>query len=507
MEPEQVGKIKASFIEADSNGDGKIDSKEVKLVLEKVLGEKVNNEVVDTFYEEVTKDKAGFVGLDEFLDCFNRLHNESSKEGEGSRKRGQTDLARFFKNLSNRQGSKTSVAADREALGKFVLSSESDKIKGDIVNLLNKYEVGSQKYVVFQIYINRIFAVDDVEQQINMDMYLKLNWRDTHWIGKTDEEFQETEHKPEWWAPGVEVSNAIDLEKQTEEEEAFWLEIPEDGILAYTQRYIGTVSTHMDLHQFPFDKQLITINFESFHWKESDMKMVVLPSFILQPRPPPGGSWKAMSNEVKLHDWAVDEIAVKEKPQRYEFEDRTYSRVQVRLKLARSYRYYFLRILVVIWLIVIMSWSVFFCDPGDLSGRLAITVTLFLAAVAFQFVIGSSLPKVPYNTLLDQHMLVSYAYIATTAIEEIIIYHVCNSGLNETADIIHGEWWFALTFALSYLTYNIQWVAVSLSVRHSNIRYRDPALLLEEEDEEEDILEGVDPSSETKDSSNLRLMV
>lgn len=83
-----------------------------------------------------------------------------------------------------------------------------------------------------------------------------------------------------WWTPGVEVTNAISLNKETPEEEAYvlfslslsflysvlrmrmcvnvretvfslglryWIEFPKYGILAYTQRYIGTIYSCISL--------------------------------------------------------------------------------------------------------------------------------------------------------------------------------------------------------------------------------------------------------------------
>jgi len=110
---------------------------------------------------------------------------------------------------------------------------------------------------------------------------------------------------------------------------------------------------------------------------------------------------------------------------------------------------------------------------------------------------------VPYNTLLDQHVLVSYAYIAATLIEEIIVYQVSQAALYQRSPLIFGEWWFALAFALSYLGYNIQWVLVSLAVRHRNVRYRDPAALLEEEEDED---EKEDIGGESSSHDNVRLV-
>lgn len=458
-----VEKIKTAFSQLDKNGVGEINTVEVKGAMELLLGEKVADEDVEEFMNKVDTDKSGTVTLEEFTTAMKEyMATDEGASGSGKEKNLEGFLSSF----------KRSVRGDKN----FVLSAESEKIKNEIINALNEHENPNQKCVIFQIYINRILAIDDVNQNVNIDAYLKLNWQSKYWIGKTDDEFQEDEQKTQWWAPGVEVSNAIELEKQTAEEEAYWLEIPEAGVLAYTQRYIGTVSTHMDLHQFPFDKQTLTLNFESFHWKEEDMKMIVLPHIQVQHPPAPGIAWPSMSAEVKLHDWHVDEIDIKEHKMRYEFEDRTYSQVCVSLKLARSYRYYFQKVLIVLWLIVAMSWAVFYTSVGDITGRLGITVTLFLAAVAFNFVIGSSLPKVPYNTQLDQNLLVSYSYIAATVVENIIMYQIYAAGSD--ANIAFIEAILGLVFGATYILYNLWWFSSCLVKRHYNKRYRDPTLEL-----------------------------
>jgi hypothetical protein len=469
---EQAKTVKDAFKQLDKDGSGEVDAQELKGVLELILGTQVTDEIVQQFMEKVDKDNSGTVSLVEFMEAMKLWYKE---EGDGTKNEGGV-LARFLNSFKRKS---------RPVSGKFVLSSESDRIKKNIIEALEKHDSPNQKCVIFQVYINRILAIDDVSQEVNIDIYLKLNWQSKPWIGKTDEEFQEDERATQWWEPGVEVSNAIELEKQTPEEEAFWLEIPEAGILAYTQRYIGTISTHMDLHQFPFDKQLVGINFESFHWKEEDMKMIVLPYMAVQHAPAPGGHWITMSNEVKLHDWRVDEISIRERKMRYEFEDRTYSQVQVHMKLARSFRYYFQKVLVVLWFIVAMSWSVFYIDVDDISGRLGITVTLFLAAVAFNFVIGSALPKVPYNTLLDQNLLVSYSYIAATVIENIAAYQIFRAGEVDVDAIALGEAYIGLIFGASYILYNILWVCASLWKRKNNTRYQDPSVEISDAEREE----------------------
>ena len=58
------------------------------------------------------------------------------------------------------------------------------------------------------------------------------------------------------------------------------------------------------------------------------------------------------------------------------------------------------------------SLSVFTLDKDeDLADRYGVLLTLLLAAVAFQYIINSELPKLPYLTLLDIYVLFSFAFV------------------------------------------------------------------------------------------------
>jgi len=334
---------------------------------------------------------------------------------------------------------------------------------------VEKNEKEGRKCVVVQFYINQIRKINDVEHSVELDLYLKLNWISSRWIGKTDDDFQNDEHrfdKDVWWAPGVEVTNAIELEKQTEEEEAFWLEFPQYGILAYTQRYLGTVSARLDLHHFPFDIQTIPITFESFHWKSSDMKLLVLPEHEHQLPPGPGENWQTMSSDVNLEEWKITGINVREQIKHYSFEDRDYSQVKVEVKLVRNYSYYLTKVLLILVLIVSASWIVFFLNPEDLAGRTGISVTLFLAAITFSFVIGSSLPKISYHTFIDQYLFVNYLYIVASMIFNLVIAETFKT--NQVLAVSINSTCKRL-FPASYLIYSVYWLITSIASQKADV--------------------------------------
>jgi len=313
---------------------------------------------------------------------------------------------------------------------------------------------------------------------VELDFYLKLNWISEKWKGKTDDEFQddETRFDDDWWEPGVEVVNGIELNKLIEKEEAFWIEFPEDGVLAYTQRFIGTVFSMMELHDFPFDRQIIPITFESFHWKADDMILLRLEQHGHQTPPLPGKDWKTMSPEVKLLEWSVEAINVLEKLNYYSFEDRTYSQVCVEVVITRDSGYYLRQVISMVILIVIMSWSIFFMPGAGLPERTGITVTLFLAAIAFNFVVGGSLPRISYNTKLDTFLLSSYLIIASTLMQNVFAYWAelfLGEGASFIFDVVS-----LLSFAGFYGTFSYYFITAAIKKQQKVLGPRAGSVLL-----------------------------
>lgn len=64
-------------------------------------------------------------------------------------------------------------------------------------------------------------------------------------------------------------------------------------------------------------------------------------------------------------------------------------------------RYYVYKICMINTLSFLWSLIMFFDDPTDLMGRMSTTITLFLASVAFLFVVNDKLPKACTSPTID----------------------------------------------------------------------------------------------------------
>ena len=67
-----------------------------------------------------------------------------------------------------------------------------------------------------------------------------------------------------------------------------------------------------------------------------------------------------------------------------------------------------------------MSWIVFWIDPTDYASQISVAITSMLTLIAYQYLVGSSLPRVPYLTRLDELMFLSTAMVFVTLVEVVI---------------------------------------------------------------------------------------
>ncbi len=85
------------------------------------------------------------------------------------------------------------------------------------------------------------------------------------------------------------------------------------------------------------------------------------------------------------------------------------------------------------------------------ADRLGITLTLILTAVAYKFIVASSLPQVSYLTKLDIHVLLCFAFLIVNAIEN-VLYPIITF-----KDDIKPKYeiYFVIGYYITYVTINI----------------------------------------------------
>lgn len=183
------------------------------------------------------------------------------------------------------------------------------------------------------------------------------------------------------------------------------------GYVRFFGRYRGTFYEPFLLHRFPLDRHYVEIRM-STTWPVQVMRYCVYENYANTLETFSMAAWR-LPKENAL-DVVVEPLPTT--PSRFHF-----SRVSLRCKVERAHMYFFWNAVVPFFLICVLVFVTFLFEPDDLSGRLSVSLALLLTAVAFKFVVASSLPLVEYLTLIDRYFLLGILLIFVVSVENAIV--------------------------------------------------------------------------------------
>eukprot|EP00112_Aurelia_sp_Birch-Aquarium-sp1_P011351 Seg2388.1 transcript_id=Seg2388.1/GoldUCD/mRNA.D3Y31 product="Neuronal acetylcholine receptor subunit alpha-7" protein_id=Seg2388.1/GoldUCD/D3Y31 len=293
------------------------------------------------------------------------------------------------------------------------------------------------KTVYLQINIASVDDVDTMRQEFTCDFCLVASWEEPSLKNVKDSEHIEWEQQ---WDPRIYFQNAVDISNQTNSHKLIRPlgnpDVAEEWGVQLSYRIKGRFKSLFDLRNFPFDYQSLQIQITS-KWGDSVLEFKV-------------GSYKPGTLSVKnflcANEWdlykhvfgadsctahdctndhalklqadnasevphckqriskTVQDLADKERPL-------IFSVFKFAFSIRRKYSFFVSNIIVLLALISFMSLGPFCVPQSDIGDRMSIIFTLLLTAVTFKFVVSQSLPKISYQTVLDQYVLLCIIYI------------------------------------------------------------------------------------------------
>ena len=106
----------------------------------------------------------------------------------------------------------------------------------------------------------------------------------------------------------------------------------------------------------------------------------------------------------------------------------SYSRLNFNIYLSRNPLGILQKAALPLAVVLILSYLVFYIPAHELSTAASLTVTALLAAIAFQWTLKDSLPRVSYLTLIDKLFYLVYIYIFYSMVVCIVTYKFHHSG-------------------------------------------------------------------------------
>lgn len=250
------------------------------------------------------------------------------------------------------------------------------------------------------IFLLNLSQVDERSETFDADLYLRFRWSDPRlaFAGLEPRRYFEdaalTRLGEIWW-PELEFVNTAEPGITNRS-----LEIAPDGAVELQLGMSSTFRADLDLRRFPFDRQTLTVQIQSFFWNAD--QMVFVPD-TTRTGFKPGSTFEgllvsrvdAVVGSFPLADW-----------------DRDFSELVARIEVERQSSFYVWTVFAPVTLIFLISCAVFRVPVENFHDRLGTSLTALLACVATQFAISFNLPRISYLTVIDRVFVLTYACIA-----------------------------------------------------------------------------------------------
>jgi hypothetical protein len=253
------------------------------------------------------------------------------------------------------------------------------------------------KVVLVSFKVNHVTDIDVMQCNFNVSCSLFFHWEDETLIkqnlplGKISKDKLGPDSDPD-----IIVINNLTLEQSVDELE---LVNSSTGAVKLTRQIKGKVFLlSLNLQLFPFDCQNLSINLRS---RKQDIGECVLVYF----------SEESTVDAQPQHEWAFhgySALTYTTLPQ-YSSVGRVYSSLHL-VVLAQRHCGWFLRnIFLSFFALTMVSWTAYALPFADAHpGQYNITFITLLASICYKYVVCDKLPKVPYRTVADYYIDMSF---------------------------------------------------------------------------------------------------
>jgi hypothetical protein len=291
------------------------------------------------------------------------------------------------------------------------------------------------------VFVLDIDNIDGAGQSFTVNVYIRLRWKDKRLAHDGN---IRTVLLEETWNPRIIIVNRGGILQKSLPEV---VEIERDGTVIYHQRYTGPLSQPLKLSEFPFDQHDFSIHFVATGYYLNEIESV--PDITMAGGPIPGGG---IYHELSLPDWNI---------LKYQAQARAYEAVKGR-KVAgfafeftakRAAIYYVWQIIIPLVFIVIMAWGAFYIDPTNAGAQIGVATSSMLTLIAYRFMLGHLIPRLPYMTRLDYFLLGSTTLVFLTLIEVIITTNLAHRQLEKIA--LKIDHWCRFVFPAVFILWSV----------------------------------------------------
>jgi len=292
-------------------------------------------------------------------------------------------------------------------------------------------EKGSTRVHV-AIFILDVDEVNNVSQTFDANVYFELHWQDPRLAHDSPNETSRS--LSEVWHPRIQFIN----------QQKIWptfpkiVDISPGGEVIYKQRVWGTFSQPLELKDFPFDQQIFMIQLASVGYSPQEIELVNDSS-----------SRTGIASRFSLIDWDILDWDLTFEPFKPSLGEEDIAGAKFSIKAQRQYGYFIVKVIIPLFLIVMMSWIVFWIDPKESGTQINVAITTMLTLIAYRFAVGSDIPKVSYLTRIDYFILAATFLVFASLIEVVVTSTYARVGNLNRARMI--DRWARILFPTTFI--------------------------------------------------------
>ena len=328
---------------------------------------------------------------------------------------------------------------DVDAIGKKITLTTLDVETGvSLKKTLKSNEIFSHPDVVVDFWIDDMMDVNPKRMEFTVKYSLDYSWIDNRWfdivrqagLGDDDkstsclfeyDEINKIEYQ--FWQPILDFQNKVSVidtayNKPLRDELHITLNEYDEVVFDRIVSEVAIFNAALFFNDFPFDQHevyfsLISNNWD-FYFLTPHEKTQIMADYFL--------------DEVEVPEWKMIDIDyfVNNEYETYE-NGRSYNNFVYSLTIQRDYLHYVYKLILPIFIIMAICWSVFWIRGSQIETRLTVTVVSFLTLIAYNFVIVDDIPKIGTFTIFDKIILLAYIYAAVGTFFSIYSYSVCHN--------------------------------------------------------------------------------
>ena len=279
-----------------------------------------------------------------------------------------------------------------------------------------------------------ITVIDDQSETFEFTGILTAQWKDERQAFDPAAEgveekfyqgnFQFNEISPSWYPEITLLNTAGTFEK---EEPLF--RVRPDGTCTLVTPISATAKSELQLRHYPFDRQSLRAVFGMPGYTEAEVVMQPLELPALEPSAIRVPQW-VLTKTRNLIDTVLPTAPG---------QDGRTSVFIFEMDVNRQGAFVMRLVVGPLFLVVILSWSVFWMDRASVGDRMSVSFVGLLTAVAYQIVLGDILPHISYLTPINVFVNISFVIMCASIVVNLIVGELNRENRGREADILDNR--------------------------------------------------------------------